>query len=45
MNGDSHTVSVEVSWNATMDDLAKCYKESQNFKLDLSATVTATQAA
>jgi hypothetical protein len=44
MNGDSHTVSVEVLWNATMDELAKCYKESKNFKLNLSATVTATQA-
>jgi len=44
MDGASRTVPVIVQWNATTDELMKLYEGSQNFKLDLSATVTATQA-
>ena len=39
------TVSVEVWWDATLDELMARYQDSQNFTLSLSASVTATQAA
>ena len=44
MDGASRKVPVVVQWNATTDELMKLYEDSRNFKLDLSATVTATQA-
>lgn len=44
MKGTSRKVPVVVSWNAKPDDLVKLYDGSRDFNLDLSATVTATQA-
>ena len=44
MKGTSRMVPVVVSWNATPEELMKLYEGSRNFMLELSATVTATQA-